>query len=175
MKFETEEEAKKAILLGNGYKLDKSHILSIIPFSDVENYAEVEDEYVEPVIEKFEPKEHLKYWLGDERARDQYALIKSNDVGIYWNSKSDLPELVQLRQNWSESFVTWSPKGSYFVSTHQQGLALWGGPSWKQVVRFLHPNVEHVDFSPNETYAVTFSKKPFLTREGLMHVNFKLI
>lgn len=47
----------------DGYRLDKSHVLAVNFFDDVETYGAMEDEYVEPEIAEFEEKEHLKSWL----------------------------------------------------------------------------------------------------------------
>jgi translation initiation factor 3 subunit B len=62
--------------------------------------------------------------------------------------------------------VTWSPLGSYLVTYHQAGIALWGGDSWKKIIRFEHPNVKLIDFSPNENYLVTWSFETFPTKFG---------
>lgn len=35
-----------------------------------------------------------------------------------------------------------SPLGTYLVTIHRQGIALWGGPSWKRIARLMHPSVE---------------------------------
>lgn len=56
--------------------------------------------------------------------------------------------------------MQWSPLGSYIATFHAQGIALWGGPSWAQIVRFYHPGVRLIDFSPNERYLVTWSSEP---------------
>ncbi len=72
-------------------------MLSVFAFDDVELYESMTEEYVEPEIEDFKPKEHLKGWLSDERARDQFAIVKGEEVGIYWNNKSELPDKVQVR------------------------------------------------------------------------------
>jgi translation initiation factor 3 subunit B len=169
IQFETVDQAKLAIQQANGYKLDKSHILEVSAFDDIETYANADDEYVEPEIEEFEPKEHLKYWLGDARARDQFAILKGDEVTVYWNNKHELPDKVQSRQGWSENFISWSKQGTYFVTTHKQGVALWGGPSWKKINRFTHPNVTNIDFSPNEKYLVTWSNDPFKVADGQLH------
>jgi translation initiation factor 3 subunit B len=71
-------------------------------------------------------------------------------------------------------YVTWSPKGSHLVTFHKQGVALWGGPSWKKIGRFAHPNVKLVDFSPNENYMVTWSHETFTSPEGRQHVSLLL-
>ncbi|KAI9317686.1 hypothetical protein BX666DRAFT_1939833 [Dichotomocladium elegans] len=158
--FETPEAAHAAIKNLDGHKMSKSHQLSVNRFSDVEKYATMSDEYVPPVQEEFKPKEHLKSWLMDPQARDQFFVYHGNDAGIYWNRKSEKPEEVYSRRDWTQGYLQWSPLGSYIATFHSQGIALWGGPSWAQIVRFYHPGVRLIDFSPNERYLVTWSTEP---------------
>ncbi|KAJ3371648.1 Translation initiation factor 3 subunit b [Kappamyces sp. JEL0680] len=169
IQFNTPEEAKQAIELGNGYKLDKSHILAVNAFDDIEAFDSMPDEYQEPVIEEFQTKEHLKSWLSDDRARDQFAIVKGEQTGIYWNNKAEFPDKVHEREKWSDRHIAWSPLGSYLVTLHGRGIALWGGPSWSLISRFVHPNVTLIDFSPNEKYLVTWSNESFKSVEGPMH------
>jgi translation initiation factor 3 subunit B len=77
--------------------MDKTHILAVNAFDDIENFLEASDEYEEPQFEEFEPKEHLRSWLSDDRARDQFAILKGESVGIYWNNKNEIPDKVQER------------------------------------------------------------------------------
>lgn len=58
--------------------------------------------------------------------------------------------------------MQWSPFGTYFVSIHRQGVQLWGGSSWARLVRFVHPGVKLISFSPNENYVVTWSPEPIV-------------
>ncbi|KTG05042.1 hypothetical protein cypCar_00004731 [Cyprinus carpio] len=58
---------------------------------------------------------------------------------------------------WTETYVRWSPKGTYLATFHQRGIALWGGEKFKQIQRFSHQGVQLIDFSPCERYVVTFS------------------
>lgn len=97
LKLRNADEAKQAISQVDGYRMDKNHILSVFAFDDVEMYESMTEEYVKPEIEDLKPKEHLKSWLSDERARDQFAIVKGEEVGIYWNNKSELPDKVQVR------------------------------------------------------------------------------
>ena len=53
-------------------------------------------------------------------------------------------------QNWTETYVRWSPKGTYLATLHHQGIALWGGEEFKRLMRFSHPGVQLIDFSPCE-------------------------
>lgn len=98
-------------------------------------------------------------------------IVKGEEVGIYWNNKSDLPDKIQVRAGWSDKHVQWSTLGSYLVTIHFKGVALWGGPSWEKVARFVHPGVGMVDFSPNEKFLVTWSAEPFKSVDGQLHVS----
>lgn len=53
-------------------------------------------------------------------------------------------------QRWTETYVRWSPKGTYLATFHQRGIALWGGEKFKQIQRFSHQGVQLIDFSPCE-------------------------
>lgn len=55
-------------------------------------------------------------------------------------------------QRWTETYVRWSPKGTYLATFHQRGIALWGGEKFKQIQRFSHQGVQLIDFSPCERY-----------------------
>ncbi|KAK8091480.1 eukaryotic translation initiation factor eIF2A-domain-containing protein [Apiospora hydei] len=115
-----------------------------------------------PVIEEFKEKEHMRSWLADPsgRGRDQFAMYRGETVGVFWNNEKDTPENVVDRQHWTESFIQWSPLGTFLTSVHQQGVQLWGGPSWTRQRRFAHPFVNMLDFSPGEKYVVTWSNRP---------------
>ena len=52
--------------------------------------------------------------------------------------------------------MKWSPLGTYMVTFHARGIALWGGQDFHKVQKFSHPNVQYIDFSPCERYIVTF-------------------
>ena len=70
---------------------------------------------------------------------------------------------------WTESFVQWSPLGTYMATFHRQGIALWGGSSWKKVVRFAQTGVRFIDFSPKENYVVTWSPDGEKSEDGDVH------
>ena len=45
-------------------------------------------------------------------------------------------------QFWTESFVQWSPLGTYLATVHRQGAAVWGGAStFNRLMRYAHPQV----------------------------------
>jgi hypothetical protein len=72
--------------------MDKSHVLAVNRFTDVEKYTSIGDEYVEPEQEEFVQKEHLRSWLTDPQARDQWVMYRGDDVSIFWNRKTEAPE-----------------------------------------------------------------------------------
>ncbi|KAJ3357792.1 translation initiation factor eIF-3b like protein [Entophlyctis luteolus] len=169
IEFETAAQAKAAITACDNYKFDKNHTLSVNAFDEIEHYANVPESYEPPTVEPFVEKPHLRSWLMDEAARDQLVVMKADDTAIYWNNKSEPAELVHSRKNWSDMYVAWSPKGSYLATFHKQGIALWGGPEFSKIVRFAHPNVRLIDFSPDERYLVTWSHDPVLKSSGDLH------
>lgn len=47
-----------------------------------------------------------------------------------------------LIQFWTESYVQWSPLGTYLATVHRQGAAVWGGAStFNRLMRYAHPQV----------------------------------
>lgn len=150
--------------------LDKKHTLRVNKISDIERYGaegRIKEEYTAPEIPPFEKREHLKWWLKDPsgRGRDQFVMYRGDNVGVFWNNEKDQPENVVERQHWTETFLQWSPKGSYLTSIHARGVQLWGGSSWSKMGRFPHPFVNLVAFSPNEKYLVTWSNRPISVPE----------
>lgn len=53
-------------------------------------------------------------------------------------------------KKWTESLIMWSPLGTYLATLHKQGVVLWGGPNFTNVLKLSHRNVQFVDFSPCE-------------------------
>jgi translation initiation factor 3 subunit B len=90
--FENAESAIAAIKTLDGHRMDKSHVLAVNRLTDVEKYSAVNDEYVEPEQEEFVQKEHLRSWLTDPQARDQWVMYRGDDVSIFWNRKTETPE-----------------------------------------------------------------------------------
>ena len=158
VEFETAEMAEAALKSANGFKLDKTHVLSAIRFSDFKEILKTPAEFEEPTIDPFEEKEYLKSWLSDDQARDQFLVNHAGNVlNIYWNNKRGSPEQIQARGGWCDTGALWSTRGSYLVTLHTQGVQLWGGEHFKRITRFPHLMVKGVVFSPSEKYLVTIS------------------
>ena len=169
VEYQTPEQAIAATKQLHGTLLDKKHTLSVNKLTDIEKYGRegrIEEQYVPPEIEPFSDKEHLKSWLFDPAARDQFVMFRGDNVGVFWNNKKEPPEPIVDRKHWTQLFVAWSPQGTYLASIHQQGVQLWGGPSFKRIKQFPHPFVSLIEFSPAENYLTTWSNQPIVVEEG---------
>ncbi|KAF3407111.1 Eukaryotic translation initiation factor 3 subunit B [Talaromyces pinophilus] len=169
VEYETPEQASAAVKSLHGVALDKKHTLLVNKLTDIERYGRegrIDEEYTPPEIPPFQEKEHLRSWLGDPNARDQFALFRGDKVGVFWNMKKDEPENVVDRPHWTQLFVQWSPLGTYLASMHPQGVQLWGGPSFSKQKQLPHPFVQLIEYSPNEKYITTWSARPIQVEEG---------
>ena len=165
MEYSSPGEAAAAVRQLDLVPLDKKHTLRVNKLMDIERFArdgKVDDEYHPPKIEEFKPNDHLRSFMADPsgRGRDQVVMYRGDHVGVFWNNERDSPENIVDRPNWTESFVQWSPLGTFLTSVHVQGVQLWGGPKWDRLGRFPHPFVNLVAFSPLEKYLVTWSARP---------------
>jgi len=169
VEYETSAQAAAAVKALHATPLDKRHTIAVNKLTDIERYGRegrIDEKYHAPEIAAFEEKEHLRWWIGDGEGRDQFVMYRGDHVGVFWNENSGQPEQVVDRMHWTESFVQWSPKGTYLTSMHSQGLQLWGGQNWSRQKRFMHPGVNLVDFSPDERFITTWSHKPMQVEEG---------
>ena len=139
-------------------------------FAEIERCRNAPDEFIEPEVSAFVAKDHSKSWLMDRRARDQFAMFKGEDVGIYFHNKGEFPEAVSVRPNWSQGIVQFSSQGTYFATVHKQGVAIYAGSEMVKLHRYEHQNVKKVQFSPKENYLVTWSETGFKTANGDLHV-----
>lgn len=164
VQYESVQAVEKAVRLLNGKKLDVKHTIFVNKFSDIEKYGAegaINDDFTEPPFPEFQETDYLRSWLQDDSGRDQFVLQKSDVVGVFWNKRKDNPEpAVEPRQGWTQTYVKWSPKGSFLFSVHPQGVQAWGGKDFKQIKRFIHPSVKLIDFSPNEKFLITLSPVP---------------
>ncbi|KAL2215031.1 eukaryotic translation initiation factor 3 subunit B [Thermoascus aurantiacus ATCC 26904] len=168
VEYDTPEQALAAVKHLHGTPLDKKHTMLVNKLTDIDRYGRegrIDEEYKPPHIEPFQEKEHLRWWLGDPNARDQFAIFRGDKVGVFWNMKNNPPENIVDRAHWTQLFVQWSPQGTYLASTHPQGVQLWGGPSFSKQKQFPHPFVQLIEFSPGESYLTTWSARPIQVDE----------
>lgn len=151
------EQANMVMQQMQMFPFDKKNVFQINKFVDIEHYSKVpvklDDERIASNIIK---KKELVSWLLDSNGRDQFAYLTNDKLGVYWNNKSEKPEIVEEKDG-SEQFFKWSPLGTYLAAAYNPGVAFYGGEEVQRITRFVHPNVYYVDFSPLETFLVTFS------------------
>lgn len=87
-----------ASISGNGSKLDAKTVLRILPFMQVDSFLAMSDVYEEPTSADGGDFGHLRSWLTDKKARDQFVIIIRDIVYIYWNNKNGPPDLVCSRR-----------------------------------------------------------------------------
>ncbi|CAJ0920097.1 unnamed protein product, partial [Mesorhabditis belari] len=163
VEWENKETAQYALTVLNGYKLDKVHTFSAITIADMKNMPQPDENWEPPKPNEYANVGDLWSWMQNPRCRDQFSVQYENSAGptvsIFWHVKGHEPEVAEdgSKPNWTESVFKWTPHGSYLATIHNRGIALWGGPKFQRYMRFEHLNVQYFDFSPCETYMVTYA------------------
>merc|ERR1719357_2462040 len=158
LEFTSHANAVEAVKSTNNYKLDKMHTFVVNLFSDFDKYENIPDEWEAPLPQEYKDQGNLRSWLLESDACDQFSVIHKGgeEVSVLVNTNPD-PVEIQTRPRWTETYVRWSPLGTYLATFHTRGIALWGGDDFHQISKFAHPGVQYIEFSPCEKYLVTFS------------------
>uniref|UniRef100_A0A131XUJ2 Eukaryotic translation initiation factor 3 subunit B n=1 Tax=Ixodes ricinus TaxID=34613 RepID=A0A131XUJ2_IXORI len=158
LEYKNPQSALDAVKVTNGHKLDKQHSFAVNLFTDFQKYENIPEEWKEPQPQPYVDHGNLRQWLQDPDCFDQFCVMYcgGEKVAVYLNSNPE-PTVVKDRERWTDNLVMWSPLGTYLATFHQQGIALWGGPQYNQIMRFTHFGVKFIDFSPCENYLVTLS------------------
>ncbi|OVA00273.1 RNA recognition motif domain [Macleaya cordata] len=159
IEYNTPQEAELARERLNGYKLDRNHSFVVNFFDELDRFMKVPEEWAPLETKPYAPGVHLHQWLTDKKARDQFVIRAGSETEVSWNDPRLLRhEPVYHRNFWTESFVQWSPFGTYLATIHRQGAAVWGGAAgFNRLMHYAHPEVKLIDFSPGEKYLVTYS------------------
>ncbi|CAG9858513.1 unnamed protein product [Phyllotreta striolata] len=157
IEYQTPAHAAEAVKLNN-FKLDKQHTFQVNLFTDFNKYDKIPDKWEPPEPQPYEGQNDLHYYLLDSDAFDQFAVVSGlgQFVQIWQHSQPD-PTVVEDRHSWTQSYIKWSPLGTFLATFHKLGIALWAGPKFAQYRKFAHANVQFIDFSPCEKYLVTYS------------------
>jgi len=119
VEYQTVEQAMNAVKTLHGTPLDKRHTMAVNKLADIERYGRegrINEEYQAPEIEQYKEREHLRWYLGDHEGRDQFVMFSGDNVRVLWNQRDQEPETIVDRQHWTESFVQFSPMGSFLAS-----------------------------------------------------------
>ena len=170
MKFASPSDAANAVKLTDNYVLDKNHTLKVCLYQQIETIMSTPDEFVPTGAKEFKSRPDPTSWLNDRQGRDQFIVRHSNETEIYWANDmvGEQPSYLyggerekEKGMNWCESYTKWSPQGTYLATFYRPGLKIWGGDQFQQQGgdangRFMHSGVEEVDFSPCESYMITY-------------------
>lgn len=158
LEFDSHKSAVEAVKATNNYALDKKHTFSVNLFSDLDKYFSIPDIWEPPQEEDYKDQGNLKSWLLEPDSCDQFSVIADGGekVSIMCNTRPE-PRELETRPRWTETYVRWSPLGTFLVTFHSRGIALWGGQDFHKVQKFSHNGVQFIDFSPCEKYMVTFA------------------
>lgn len=164
--FPTKEDADEAVKNLNGVALDKSHSFKVVKIDDFDSITSRSEQFrPQQTIERCSRVEQ-RDWLKDPQVREQFLLRHGQSTEIFWHDTlTGDPQIYydgeRERQNgkiWCDFKVEWSPQGSYIVTFHKPGIALWSGAEFqKWKVRFPHDKVKHAQFSPNEEFLLTWN------------------
>ncbi|CAB1344107.1 unnamed protein product, partial [Coregonus sp. 'balchen'] len=161
-------QALEAVKNADGYKLDKQHTFRVNVFTDFDKYMSISDEWETPEKQPFKDFGNMRHWMEDPDCRDQYSVIyESGERTAIFNNDAKDPIVSEERARWTETYVRWSPKGTYLATFHQRGIALWGGEKFKQIQRFSHQGVSLIDFSPCERRREASTSMGLLDKKSL--------
>lgn len=157
LQFETKESAMKAQRKLDKYPMDRNHVLICTSLLEIRRLAMCEDKFDVSTLPLPETEltekdiVELPAWLRDERGREQFAVVQDeNAIEVFWFDSISRIEQNHAMMHWTDSKAMWSPLGNYLATFHNPGILLWGGPEWKKLDRFPHPNVQYAQFSPKE-------------------------
>jgi translation initiation factor 3 subunit B len=164
VKFPSKGEADLAIKMFHNFAMDKKHTFKCTLYSDLDKYSAIPTVYAPKPLPPFKPRPDPTSWLADPLCRDQFVVRYGKETEISWaNTTGEEPTVVydgerekQGDKVWCDSYVSWSPQGTYLATFHPRGIRLWGGKDFEAHGRFNFDAVEHVEFSPCESYLVTY-------------------
>jgi translation initiation factor 3 subunit B len=154
LEFGSKQNANDAAVLGDGHEFDKKHTLRTNKMSDFDRIVRTPDQWERPSDREFDEKENLHSWLLNPDCDDQFVLRHAGMTSVFWNKRSDR-SICMERENFTDTTVEFSPRGSYMATYHEQGTLLWGNKKFDKLGRFGHKFVKSVSFSPCERFVVT--------------------
>ncbi|XP_015172077.1 PREDICTED: eukaryotic translation initiation factor 3 subunit B [Polistes dominula] len=162
LEYNSPINALAAAKSANNHKIDKQHTLKVNLFTDFKKFEEIPTDWEPPKPQPFKAASDLHYYLLEPDAYDQFCVLYGNGPAVsvqIWQNSAPEPTLLEDRPRWTETYVKWSPLGTYLATFHKLGVALWGGPQFVQQVKFSQRGVECIDFSPCERYLVTYTPR----------------
>nr|CAG4648511.1 EOG090X01UY [Polyphemus pediculus] len=151
-------EALEVLRIANNHVFDKNHTLKLNLLTDFDKFDDIIEKWQTPVPQPYQEVGNLHYYLLDNDSCDQFSVVfdQGEKVRVYNNTQPE-PTLIDERLRWSESYIRWSPLGTYLATFHLKGVILWGSENFQLIMKFDHPGAQFVDFSPCEKYLISFS------------------
>ncbi|KAI6242660.1 Eukaryotic translation initiation factor 3 subunit B [Aphelenchoides fujianensis] len=159
IEYPSKEIAEAARLVLDGLQLDRNHTFSAYSMTAIHNAPAPEPNWKAPEKRKYpENVGDLWWYVKNPKCFDQFA------VQVQSRKNAGVSLVVYSMQggnnnpgNWSEHIFKWSPYGTYLCTLHKPGVQLWGGPKWERWQRYGHEMADYIEFSPRESYLVTYS------------------
>lgn len=160
LEYKNSENAEQAVKNLHNHRLDKSHMFAVNLFTDFQKYENIPIEWETPQPQPYKVQPDLYSFLTEPDACDQYCVAAEtapNSVQVqFWQNTLPEPNELETRDRFTETFVKWSPLGTYIVTFHKPGVILWGCSNFTRVHKFPHTGTQFVDFSPCENYLITY-------------------
>eukprot|EP00392_Amoebophrya_sp_AT5.2_P018680 g19270.t1 len=181
LKFPSKTAMEKGKLRIDGFKFG-ANVLRALPADELDTVMELSDtfHYNEAAAPPLAYTDDVNDWQLDGGGREQLLIRYQQETEIHWvDSQKGVAEPYYCGErekskgrvwcDWKVKFllliqidwkVVWSPHGSYLVTIHKPGLALWGGPEMMQKRKLMHKEVQELMFSPSEEYLLTWNGSP---------------
>jgi translation initiation factor 3 subunit B len=162
LEYKNSNNAEEAVKMLSNHRLDKSHTFTVNLFTDFQKYENIPKEWEPPAPQPYKAQNDLYNYLVEPDAYDQFAVVAEtapNSVQVqFWQNAAPEPVEMLTRDKFTDTFVKWSPLGTYIVTFHKPGVAIWGGSDYTRINKFPHFGTQIVDFSPCEQYLITYGQ-----------------
>ena len=160
----------------DGFEVSRGQLLKAFPFEVAEMILEDANETCQKGNENEKEEENQIHilnrstqrdWLLEEPRMEQLMARFDDETEISWiDPLEPIPRLYYggsrekvSGKKWCDLNVEWSPSGSYLLTFHGPGVAVWSGREFVNKVRFEHAHVVGAAFSPNEEFLLTYDRE----------------
>jgi translation initiation factor 3 subunit B len=153
----------------DGFEVSRGQALKAFPFEVAESI--LEDALISKDEEAAAEQDILiinrttqRNWLVEEPRMEQLVTRFDDETEISWVDPLDPnPKLYYggdrekvSGKKWCDLNVEFSPNGSYLITYHGPGVAIWSGKHFGNKTRFEHQHVAGAIFSPDEEFVLTW-------------------
>eukprot|EP00929_Paragymnodinium_shiwhaense_P034777 TRINITY_DN1887_c0_g2_i1.p2 TRINITY_DN1887_c0_g2~~TRINITY_DN1887_c0_g2_i1.p2 ORF type:complete len:705 (+),score=242.91 TRINITY_DN1887_c0_g2_i1:96-2210(+) len=165
VEYEEKADADKGAQTLDGMSLDRNHTFKVTMMDEFDKIIGRPDKFTPKKSINAFSRTDFRDWQLDAKFREQLLLRYQSETEIYWHDTlAGMPMLCyggerekRTGKIWCDWYVQWSPGGSYLVTMHKPGIALWAGPNFEKKARIAHDSVKFVQFSPSEEFVLTWN------------------